>query len=101
MSRKTPKFKERKKNHFSYILAIIALGLISVAVYTRSAELQKTYASYQQKEAALDAAIAKEQIRANEIEEYSAFTKTTKYIEELAREKLGLVYPGEIIYKHD
>ena len=36
-----------------------------------------------------------------EIEEFNKYTKTTKYIEDIAREKLGLVYEDEIIIKTD
>ena len=37
--------------------------------------------------------------RAEEIEEYKQYTKSREYIEEVAREKLGLVYEGEVIFK--
>ena len=41
----------------------------------------------------------KEEQRAEDIEEYRQYTKTREYIEEVAREKLGLVYDGEVIFK--
>ena len=34
-----------------------------------------------------------------EISDYSAYVKTKQYIEEVAREKLGLVYKDEIIFQ--
>lgn len=34
-----------------------------------------------------------------EISDYSAYVKTKQYIEEVAREKLGLVYEDEIVFK--
>ena len=37
--------------------------------------------------------------RAEDIEEYGKYTKTTKFVEEVAKDKLGLVYEGEIIFK--
>ena len=37
--------------------------------------------------------------RKEEITEYKAYTKTKKYIEDMAREKLGLVYEDEIIFE--
>ena len=41
--------------------------------------------------------IEAEKERAQEIEEFEKYTKTKKYIEDVAREKLGLVYEDEII----
>ena len=39
--------------------------------------------------------------RSLEIEEYEKYTQTKKYIEEVARDKLGLVYEGEILFKDE
>ena len=35
----------------------------------------------------------------DEISDYEAYVQTKKYIEEIAREKLGLVYKDEIIFQ--
>lgn len=43
--------------------------------------------------------LAEEQKRAEDIEEYKTYIQTKKYIEEEARDKLGLVYPDEIIFE--
>jgi cell division protein DivIC len=37
--------------------------------------------------------------RKEEIAEYKAYTKTKKYIEDMARGKLGLVYEDDIIFE--
>lgn len=39
--------------------------------------------------------------RAEELKEYKKYVKTDEYIEEVAREKLGLVYKDEIIFEPD
>ena len=39
--------------------------------------------------------------RTQDIEEQRKYMQTKKYVEEVAREKLGLVYPNETIYKAD
>lgn len=43
--------------------------------------------------------LTEEQERTKEIEEYEKYTQTKKYIEEVAKDKLGLVHEGEIIFK--
>lgn len=36
--------------------------------------------------------------RAEEIEEYKVYTEIDEYVEQIAREKLGMVYPDETIF---
>lgn len=43
--------------------------------------------------------IAKEKQQSKEMEKQKAYQKTKQYIEDLARQKFGLVYPGEFILK--
>ena len=62
---------------------------------------QELYHEYQEKEAAITSQIESEQLRSEEIAEFEKYTQTRKYIEDTARDKLGLVYPGEIIFKND
>ena len=51
----------------------------------------------EQKEEMLQEQIEAEKQRSEEIDEFEKYTKTKKYIEDVAREKLGLVYEDEII----
>ncbi|MBQ3028106.1 MAG: septum formation initiator family protein [Lachnospiraceae bacterium] len=52
-----------------------------------------------QKKAATESRIASEQERQEELKEEAAYRQTKSYIEKLAREKLGLVKPEEIILR--
>ena len=47
----------------------------------------------------LEARKQEELERKEEIAQYKAYTKTRKYIEDMARDKLGLVYEDEIIFE--
>ncbi|NLL00380.1 MAG: septum formation initiator family protein [Clostridiales bacterium] len=49
----------------------------------------------------LEAQINKEKERATDIRNLEAYVQTKKYIEQIAREKLGLVYEYEIIFKEE
>lgn len=53
--------------------------------------------AYQERDKVLQEQIDAETERAEEIEDRRAYVQTKKYIEEVAREKLGLVYENEII----
>ena len=37
----------------------------------------------------------------SELEEYEKYTQTQKYVEDVAKEKLGLVYEDEIVFKEE
>lgn len=77
--------------------------LIVLAVFGVSAvggiRLRQKNLTYQQREEALMEAIAEEEARAEEIADFEAYTKTKKYVEDVAKERLGLVYEDEIIFK--
>lgn len=40
-----------------------------------------------------------EEARSEELVDLDAYTKTKKYVEEVAKDKLGLVYEDEIIFQ--
>ena len=54
---------------------------------------------FEEKEEDLNAQIDAERARGKDIAEFERYTQTRKYIEETAKDKLGLVYPGEIVFK--
>ena len=82
-------------------LVSIAVVMLLVVVTFSGFKLQQKLEVYQQKELALKEQIEAEEERAKEIEEYEKYTQTKKYIEEVARDKLGLVYEGEILFKDE
>ena len=50
-------------------------------------------------EAELEAQIEAETNRAEEIDELEEYVGTEEYVEDVAKEKLGLVYPNEILFE--
>lgn len=100
MARKAA-YRKRRQNRFGMFLAYIVVIMLLIVVAFDSIELKAKKASYQQKEAALMDQIAAEEQRALEIEEFEKYTHTKKYVEEVVRDKLGLVYEGEILFKDD
>lgn len=73
--------------------------MMLVFVSVASLGLRASNANKQEKIAELEAQIEAEENKAEEIEEYSKYVQTKKYAEEVAKEKLGLVYEDEIIFK--
>ena len=86
-------------NRFGMFLVTTVVVMMLVVVAIKSIELQQKLETYQAKELLLQEQIEAEQERTKEIEEYEKYTQTKKYIEEVAKDKLGLVHEGEIIFK--
>ncbi len=88
-------------NRLGLLLAGIAVILLTTVVFIRSVSLYQKLHQYETKIESLETQIESEEARSNEISEFEKYTTTRKYIEEVAKEKLGLVYPGEIIFKDE
>lgn len=75
--------------------------MIMVVVAVRSVELQRKIDGYDMQIAGLNAQIEAENTRTEQIVEYRKYTQTKAYVEEVAKDKLGLVYEGEILFQED
>ena len=100
MARKAA-YRKKRQNRFGMFLASIVVVMLLIVVAVNSIELREKKAYYSQKQQTLKEQIEAEEKRAEEIEEYEKYTQTKKYIEDVAKEKLGLVYEGEIIFKDE
>lgn len=79
------------------MLTVVLILLCVLTVHTN--KLRATDADYAAKVAALSAEVEEESKREEELEEYQVYVQTKQYIEQIAREKLGLVNPDEAIVK--
>ncbi len=83
----------------SMLLVVSALALLIIVVTVDSFSLRAKNISYQKQEAELREQIEEEDQRAEDIEEFEEYVKTDEYAEDKAKEKLGLAYPNEILFK--
>ena len=97
MARRKIRVKKKKQNSLAMLLVLMVVFVMMIVVFINNKNLKAKLAVYQQKEETLTEQIEKEKQRAEEIKEFEKYTKTKKYIEDIAREKLGLVYEDEII----
>ncbi len=101
MARRRIAYRKRRQNRFGMFLTGVVVLMLVVVVAVRSNELKEKRTVYAAREAALTQQIEEEKARTEEIEEFRKYTQTKKYAEEVAKDKLGLVYEGEIIFKED
>ena len=98
MARKAA-YRRKRQNRMGMLLVSTVVLMMLVVVAVKSVELREKRAAYAAREEALMLEIEAEEARAEEIAEYEKYTQTKKYVEEVAKDKLGLVYEGEIIFK--
>ncbi len=77
----------------------MVVASLAVVVNVKSTSMKKKDQEYQIREEALMKQKEEEENRANELEEYRVYVQTKQYIEEIAKQKLGLVKPDEILLK--
>lgn len=94
-------YRKRQQNRFSMFLATLVVVLILVLVGVKSIELWDKIDQKRTEAAQLEAQIEAEMQRTLEIEALGKEVQTKGYIEDVAREKLGLVYEDEILFKQD
>ena len=94
-------YRKRRHNKFGMFLVFLVVIMIGVVVAVRSVDMKATLAENRQREAELQDQIAAEQERAEEIEEMEKYSETLGYTEDVAKEKLGLINEGEIIFRDE
>lgn len=92
--------RRKKKRTGIGIIAFIVLTICGIVAYGKIG-LEKTKASLEKKKSGLESQINDENDRALNIRNFEAYVQTKKYIEEVAREKLGLVYDYEILFERE
>lgn len=97
---KLPEFmRPKNENSLGMSMALLTILTLMVVVGVNSISLFQKEAQYAAKEQELLLLIEQEQARTVELEEFATYTKTKKYAEEVAKDKLGLVYENEIIFQ--
>lgn len=98
MSRRVT-IRKRRQNKLSMCLVSTVVLMLLVIVSVSSFRLKQKQAVYLEKQALLEQQIAQEEQRAQELVELRKYTQTKAYIEEVAKEKLGLVHSDEIVFQ--
>jgi cell division protein DivIC len=91
--------RKRKQNRFGMLSISAVVLMLLVVVSIKSVELHAKNEQYIQKEAQLIKERDEQLVRQKELEDYAKYVGTKKYIEEVAKNKLGLVFDDEIIFK--
>ncbi len=100
MARRKEKLRERKSSN-KLISAVIIVLLIAIcfALGGKSKAIKAQNADDAQQISQLKQELESEQSRTDELDEYSKYVNTKQFVIDMARDKMGLVFPDEIIFK--
>ena len=74
------------------VMLIVVLSVASISLHEKNQ-------NYKEQEAKLEAQLEEQKARSEEIDELEEYVGTDEYIEDVAKEKLGLINPNEILFK--
>lgn len=101
MAGRRPVYRKRRHNRLGMMLVTLCVLMMTVVVGVSSIDLKTKQKKYAAQEQALDQQIEEELARTEELQEYEKYTRTDAFVEETAKDKLGLVYDGEIIFRSE
>ena len=91
--------KGKKQSKLGILLIIAALVLVSVVTTVRAYNLHEKADELTVTERQLQTELTNVKQKKTDLEQQQKYMKTKKYIEDEAKDKLGLVYPDEIVIK--
>lgn len=97
--RRRYQYRRKQQNRLAMTLVTIVLVIMLTVIGIKSIEMKARVSVLSEREAQLTEEIKQEQARGSELDQYEKYTQTKKYVEDVAKDKLGLVHDGEIIFK--
>lgn len=96
--RRKTAYRKKMQNRTSMLLIMTIVLVLLLVVGIKGYGLTKQRDALQEEYTANEKVIQEMEAEAQEIEEYKKYMQTPQYYEEMAKEKLGLVYENEIIF---
>lgn len=99
--RKTYRKKKRQRYGTGTVLVLAVVLVFAMVMGFRMKSLVSTYHRYEVRYAAQQAEYAAEEKRSAELKELQGREQSDEDVEKIARERLGLIKPGEILLRPD
>jgi cell division protein DivIC len=91
--------KRRKHSKLCTSLILLTLVVLGVMVFISVLNLREQKADYALKASELQEQIATAEDEYKKLEDQEKYMSTNEYVEDVARNQLGLVYPDEIVIR--
>lgn len=101
-SRREREMRYRRQKRASILGAVITFALvlvIGVALLVGKSSIDAKNKEYESQIAKLENQLKEQEERKQDLEEYRKYIQTKKFVEEVAKDKFGLLYPNEIMFK--
>lgn len=98
--KKNVRVRRRALQHKLSILLISGvIVVLGITLSVASISLHTKNRGYKAQEAELEKQLEEAEARSEEIDELEKYVGTDEYVEDVAKDKLGLVYPNEILFE--
>lgn len=87
------------QHRLSIVLISCVIVVLAITLSVASISLHTKNENYKVQQAELEEQLAEQKERAEEIDELEEYVGTDEYVEDVAKDKLGLVYPNEILFE--
>ena len=102
MLRKRERTRTQKRSNKLVGLAVVVMAIALVVLFnSKSNQIKPRNEESAVRIEKLQQEIESEKARAEELDEYAKYVNTKQFVEEIARKKLGLLYPDEKIFKNE
>ena len=91
--------RDKKKNQTGRIYVAVVMLFMVVALSAKIFSLYQKDKAYREREQALEQELLLEQQNQEKLQEYENYVGSEDYIEDQARQKLGLINENEIIFR--
>ena len=96
---RNPKVRRKQKRKSGLRIISLAVFVVFLVMASNSVSLQQDKRALEKEYSELEEKLQNEQERSEVLKDRAAYMQTVRYIEEIARERLGLVYEEEIIFR--
>jgi len=91
--------KQKRSNAIAMFSAIAVVFLLSIVIWKGKQTLVEKEVVNVAKRQELAQKLEEQEARSVSLEDYKKYIQTKKYVEQIAKEKFGLVYPDELLFK--
>ena len=91
--------RQKRSNAIAMFSAIAVVFLLSIVIWKGKQTLVERDSVNVSKIQELAQKMEEQEARSISLVEYKKYIQTKKYVEQIAKEKFGLVYPNEIVFK--
>lgn len=97
--REQRKKRQQRSAVLGMVLAMIVVIGLGILLWNGKKNIEAKNIEYEKQIDELQAQVDDEQKRSDELNEYKKYIQTKKFVEEVAKDKFGLIYPDEIMFR--